>query len=117
LVGNDVIMVRNIQPHGDFLRSLASISGKPHKRKLMIASATPGQIRALQEISLNVAKRTVPLTKCQTKNILKGKYKKNILEVARKHGKTESNRKIFLQRGGFLQYILPAALMYLKNWI
>ena len=105
---------RNIIPHKDFLKSLAKTK-KVGKRRLVLALASPSQIKALQEISHNVIKKNVPLSPCQVKALVKGKYKKPMLQAGAKQGSLESKRKIFIQKGGFLQYILPAALSFLAS--
>nr|DAC81372.1 TPA_asm: gasderminX [Orchesella springtail adintovirus] len=110
-------MVQNIIEHRDFLKSLARHSKHYNKRRFILGEASPKQIKALQEVVYNVAKSHVPLTKCQINKLRKGKYKKAILTVSNRKGSTESKRKIFVQKGGFLQYILPAALLLLKDFI
>lgn len=105
---------RNIIAHKDFLKSLSKTK-KVGKRRLLVALASPKQIKALQEVTHNVVKKNVPLTPCQVKALIKGKYKKSLLQAGAKTGSIESKRKIFLQRGGFLQFILPAALSYLAT--
>ena len=106
-------MVKNVTESRDFLKSLAKASRQ--RRKSLLKLATPTQLKALQEISFNVAKNTVPLKKCQIKKIIRGGYKKALIACAKRKGSLEAKRKIFMQRGGFLQYIIPAALMYLQK--
>jgi len=110
-------MVRNVVEQKDFLKSLAAKSKYYNKRRFLIAEATPKQIKALQEISHNVSKAIVPLSNCQTEKLRRGRYKKFIVAAGSKKGSLESKRKIFVQRGGFLQYILPAALLYLQQYM
>lgn len=105
---------KNLAGHKDFLKSLAQTKSAP-KRKLLIALANSRQVRALQEITHNVLKKNVPLTSCQVKNLIRGKYRKHIKEAGNPVGSIERKRKIFIQKGGFLQYILPAALTYLAS--
>lgn len=105
---------RNIIAHKDFLKSLAKTK-KVGKRRLLLALASPQQIKALQEITHNVIKKNVPLSPCHVKALVKGKYKKSVIKAGAKTGTIESKRKIFLQKGGFLQYILPAALSFLAS--
>lgn len=106
---------KNIVAHQDFLKSLSHAAQKPYKRRLLISLATPKQIKTLQEVVHNVVKKNVPLSPCQVKKLVQGNYKKSILSAANKKGSVESKRKVFLQKGGFLQYILPAALTYLAS--
>lgn len=108
-------MVVKIKENLGFLKSIAK-ANLP-KRQRMLGIASPSQLRALQEIAVNVSKKVVPLSPCQNRNLLKGRYKKSIIAAASKKGSLENKRKIFIQRGGFLQYIIPAALMYLQKYI
>lgn len=104
---------RNVIAHKDFLKSLSKT--KAGKRRLLVALASPQQIKALQEVTHNVIKKNVPLSQCQVRSLIRGKYKKSLLEAGNRKGSIESKRKIFLQRGGFLPFILPAALAYLAS--
>jgi hypothetical protein len=106
---------KNIIAHQDFLKSLSNAAPKSYKRRLLISLASPKQIKTLQEVVHNVVKKNVPLSPCQIKRLVKGNYKKSILAAANKKGSVETKRKVFLQKGGFLQYILPAALTYLAS--
>ena len=108
-------MVKNVKESKDFLKSLVKASN--YKRKALLKTATPTQLKALQEISFNVAKNTVPLKKCHINKIIRGGYKKALINCAKRKGSLEQKRKIFMQRGGFLQYIIPAALPYLQKYI
>lgn len=108
---------KNIVANQDFLKSLSQASSKPYKRKLLISLATPKQIKTVQEVLHNVVKKNVPLTSCQVKRLVSGKYKKSIIAAANKKGSVETKRKLLIQRGGFLQFILPAALSYLASRI
>lgn len=110
-------MVRNVIEHKDFLKSLSAGSKSYTKRRFILDSATPKQIKALSEIAFNVSKAVVPLSKCQTDKLRRGHYKKHIVLAGKKTGSIAKKRKIFVQRGGFLQYILPAALLYLQKYI
>lgn len=111
-----VSQLKNVSAHQDFIKSVAK-ARRPNKRRLLLALATPKQIKVLQEITHNVVRKNVPLTPCQVKSLVKGRYRKPILEAGKKQGSVESKRKIFIQKGGFLQFILPAALSYLARYL
>jgi len=111
-----VSKLKNITDHQDFIKSVAS-ARRPNKRRFLLALATPKQIKVLQEITHNVVRKNVPLTQCQIKSLVRGRYRKPILEAGKRQGSIESKRKIFIQKGGFLQYILPAALGYLAKYL
>lgn len=105
---------KNLISHKDFLKSLAQAKTTP-KRRMLLALANSNQVRALQEITHNVLKRNVPLTPCQIRSLIKGKYRKSIKEAGNPKGTIGRARQIFIQKGGFLQYILPAALSFLAS--
>ncbi len=105
---------KNLISHKDFLKSLALAKTTP-KRRMLLALANNRQVKALQEITHNVLKRNVPLTPCQIRSLIKGKYRKPIKEAGNPKGPIGKARKIFIQKGGFLQYIIPAALSYLAS--
>lgn len=105
---------KNLISHKDFLKSLARAKTIP-KRRMLLALANSKQVKALQEITHNVLKRNVPLSPCQIKSLIKGKYRKPIREAGNPKGTIAKARKIFIQKGGFLQFILPAALSFLAS--
>jgi hypothetical protein len=105
---------KNLISHKDFLKSLAQAKTIP-KRRMLLALANTRQVKALQEITHNVLKRNVPLTRCQLKSLIKGKYRKSIKEAGHPKATIARARKLFIQKGGFLQYILPAALSFLAS--
>jgi hypothetical protein len=105
---------KNLISHKEFLKSLAKAKTTP-KRRLLLALANSKQVKALKEITHNVIKRNVPLTSCQIRSLIKGKYRKPIKEAGNPKGTINKARQIFIQKGGFLQYILPAALSFLAS--
>lgn len=105
---------KNLISHKDFLKSLAQAKTTP-KRRMLLALANTRQVKALQEITHNVLKRNVPLTPCQIRSLIKGKYRKIITEAGHPKASVVRARKLFIQKGGFLQYILPAALSFLAS--
>lgn len=105
---------RNVLAHLDFLKSLAKAK-KVGNRRLLLARAGNREIKALQEITHNIVKKRLPLSPCQLRALERGKYRKPIKEIAKKTGSVQSKRNILIQKGGFLQYILPAALAFLTS--
>ena len=108
-------MVQNIVNSKDFLKLLAKAGKK--KRKSLLKKATHKEIQSLYEIALNVKNNTVRLKPCVARKIVRGRYRPYIRAAADKKNNLEARRKIFLQHGGFLQLIIPAALLYLKEFL
>ena len=106
-------MVKCVKKNQAFLRSVAKASR--FRRKNLIKKATEDQLKALHQITNNVAQEIVPLKHCVIKKLIKGKYKPYIREAASKKAGAKRRKKIFVQHGGFLQYVIPAALLYLKD--
>ena len=108
-------MVKCVKDNQDFLKSVATASR--YIRKNLIRKATPEQIKALSQISRNIAEEIVPLKAREVEKIVKGGYRKHIKETACRNKGVECKRRVFYQHGGFLQYIIPAALLYLKDYL
>lgn len=108
-------MAEIISRNKKFLRTLSKAKC-PKTRKRLLTHATPQQIRALQEIAYNARSREFPLKQSIVKKIIKGRYRLPIFEAGNK-GNIEGKRKLFIQHGGFLQYLIPVALGALANLI
>lgn len=106
-------MVAAVLENQDFLTNLAHATR--YSRNRMIALASANQIRAIQEIALNLVNRNITVKKKDFLQITKGRHKKYITAAASK-GSVESKRKLFIQRSGMLQYIIPAALNFLAEY-
>lgn len=106
-------MAKNIIQNKKFLRTLSQAKC-PKTRRRILASATPPQIRALQEIAFNARSRNFPLKQSDVTKLIKGRYRRPIYEAGKK-GNVETKRKLFMQHGGFLQYLIPVALGALAN--
>ena len=108
-------MVQEIKENKDFLKSLAKATW--FKRKSLLAKATPDQLKALQQIAYNIQQEVVPLTQTEVSKLIKGSYRKYLVAVGDQRKSIENRRKVLLQHGGFLQFIIPAALLYLKEYL
>jgi len=88
----------------------------PYRRKILIDKAKNCVIDSISEIALNCLKGNFPVKNCDFKKL---KNNKAILrKLAQKYPKKfpiEERRKILVQRGGFLQVLIPAALSYLGS--
>jgi hypothetical protein len=108
-------MAEIISRNKKFLRTLSKAKC-PKTRKRLLSHATPQQIRALQEIAYNARSREFPLKQTDIKKIIKGRYRAPIYEAGKK-GSLKSKRELFIQHGGFLQYLIPVALGALANLV
>lgn len=86
----------------------------PYRRKILIDKAKNCVIDSISEIALNCLKGNFPVKNCDFKKLKKNK---SILrKLAQKYPSKfpiEDRRKLIIQRGGFLQVLIPAALSYL----
>ncbi len=103
-------MVTTVLDNQDFLTALAYASR--YKQNRMISLASSSQIRAIQEIALNCVENNIPFPNKDKSMVIKGRYLKYIKKAGSK-GSVDSKRKLFIQRSGMLEYIIPAALKYL----
>jgi hypothetical protein len=108
-------MAKIVSQNKKFLRTLSQ-ARCPKTRKRLIASATPQQIRALQEIAYNARSPQFPLKQAVISKLIKGRYRLPIYQAGKK-GDVEAKRKLFIQHGGFLQYLIPVALSALANLV
>lgn len=99
----------NIQKNKEFLQFLCS-SGKKNRR-FLIASANRKQINSICEIILNVLKGNVPISD-DLKHSL-SKKKKLIRDFVKKS--TLKNKKSVLQKGGFIEFLIPAIISGLST--
>lgn len=77
-------------------------------RKELLKKVPASCIKAICECSFNTLKGHVPLTKHQ-----KGKlspYKRTLRQLANKRLTLGTKRKLVIQKGGFLNILIPAAL-------
>jgi hypothetical protein len=82
------------------------------ERRKFIRNSKKCFIDAISEISKNCLIGNLPLNKCQFK------YLKNYRTVLRKLSKkspTKKRRNIIIQKGGFLNILIPTALYLLKK--
>lgn len=84
----------------NFLRRLANAKSK-QARKLLLQTATPDQLRSIQEIAINTCNGNIKLGKVTISKLKK--HKTPIRHIAKKGAK----KQYLIQKGGFLPIILP----------
>jgi hypothetical protein len=101
---------QNIYKHIPLLEQLA------HKRhqKQLIKNAEFHLMTALCDLVHNVLQGNINITEKDRKKLIK--YKNQLRHMC-KHSTLEHKKKYLLQKGGFLQYIIPAAIAGISSII
>lgn len=84
-------------------------------RKKLLKNIPSRSVKAICECTLNVLKGNVPLTTSQKRYL--SKYKSTLRKIGTKKGSLSSKRNLIVQKGGFLNILLPAALSVLTTLI
>lgn len=93
--------VKNLVPYLITLKSL-----KPKNRKQLLAACNKDQLRAFEEIAINLVKNTTNLTPAQLK--ICRKYRGPLKTLAAVKGQSDkSKRCLLVQKGGFVGALLP----------
>src|SRR5205085_1458048 len=79
-----------------------------HKKLIRHILEEPHVVKGITECCINVLKGNVPLSKAQKAKLVP--YKRAIRMLARKDITPKRKKKIIIQSGGFLQYVIPAAI-------
>lgn len=77
---------------------------KPRQRKALLGMCSNDQVRAMEEIALNIVKNTTPLSRHQEE--VCRKWKKPLKLIALKRHPLKKKKNI-LQKGGFIGALLP----------
>lgn len=88
----------------------------PIRRKIILNQAKNCVIESISEIALNCLKGNFPIKNCDFKKLRKNKL--ILRKLAQKYPNKfpiEERRKLLIQKGGFLQILIPAALSYLGS--
>lgn len=85
------------------------------KRKLILKSFDNCVITAIAEISSNCLSGNVPLSTCNYKKLRK--YKTILRQLAKKNISISKKKNIIIQKGGFLNILIPAAISLLTTVI
>lgn len=91
--------VKRLVPHVIPLKNL-----KPNQRKILLQYPTKDQIRALEDIALNIVRNTTPLPGEQVE--IRKRHRRPLKLLALKRFPIKAKREI-LQSGGFVRPILP----------
>lgn len=98
------------------LRQLQLIKHCPEQlRKQLLKRLPSSAFKAICECTLNVLKGNVPLNK-QQKKILQ-RYKNTLRQIGTKKGSLITKKKLIVQKGGFLNVLIPAALSAITSLI
>lgn len=84
------------------------------KRKILIKKARECVINAISEIAVNCLKGNFPLKNCDF-NKLK-KYKKQLIYLS-KSSPINKRKKYLIQKGGFLNLLIPPALSFIGSLV
>jgi len=90
-------------------------NAKPKLRRAIISEGDKEPVNSINEFVLNVLNGNIPLSTC-----LKRKLKKHILALRRfadKRVRHSANKRLFIQRGGFLLPLLSTILPILASVI
>lgn len=98
------------------LRDLELIKTCPSAlRKQLLKKLPPRSVKAICECSLNLLKGNIPVSSKQKKSL--SKYKTTLRKIGTKMGSLFHKKKLIIQRGGFLNILIPAALSVLTGLI
>ena len=90
-----------VHEHAHFLEYLRSIP--PKRQQMLIKACDRPLLEALSELTLNLARKRIPLTKGQIDKLKP--FEEEIYQLSlKKHG--NSAKKRILQRGGFISALL-----------
>jgi len=84
-------------------------------RKQLLQKIQIHCIKAICECCLNTLKGNVPLSKHQKKSL--SKYKETLRKLADRKIALVKKRKLIVQKGGFLNVLIPAALSVLTGLV
>ena len=95
---------------------LKKISSKKsvEKRNKLINNARDCVIDAISEIAKNCLYGNIPLNNCDFKSLSKYKV---LLRKLTKKSSVPRRKKIIIQRGGFLQFLVPSTLSFIESLI
>lgn len=106
-------MSKRVKRNLPVLKALVAL--KPKDRRAFLCQASEDLILTLSEISLNVLKGNIPLTKKQYTKL--SKQKKFIKLFANHKTGVKHKRKVVSQTGGFLLPLLSIAVPFLSSLI
>lgn len=109
LVSNKSKKVQRIKKHADVLRALPQLNVKQRKALLKLSNKKDDLCETICEISLNLLKGNVPLTKKQ-KDQFKTSEKNLLRKLADRSLSHTKRKKLVVQTGGFLPLLIAPIL-------
>ncbi len=106
--------MENISKCKENLKKLSSLKSKNQRDKL-IKKLKSSEINSISEISKNCLLGNIPLKNCEF-NKLK-KFSKYLRLLAKKTISQKKKRRILIQKGGFLNILIPPVLSLLSNFL
>lgn len=98
------------------VKNLQLIHSCPRALRKQLLKKLPSKIiKTICECSLNVLKGNIPISRYQ-KNQL-GKHKTLLRKLATKKGSLYQKKRLIIQKGGFLNILIPAAVSALTSLI
>lgn len=85
-----------------------SVCRDPKIRNLVLAKSSDGVIKTICNAALNAERGDVPFTPAQKR--LLARHRKQIALLTSRSVPLKKKRRALVQRGGFLQFLLPALL-------
>ncbi len=104
--------MENLKEHIDILKILQNPNNK--YSKIILKNADVKLVNTLCEIIYNVLETNINISDTDKKELVK--HKKVLLKLLKKSG-LKNKRKILSQKGGFLQFVLPAVITGLASII
>lgn len=84
-------------------------------RKQLLKKLSSKVVKTICECSLNVLKGNIPISHYQKKQL--GKHKYLLRKLASKKGSLYQKKRLIIQKGGFLNILIPAAVTALSTLI
>ncbi len=109
----DVHPASRVYKRHNFLALLCENRNKPKQRNKLIDYANNKEIHAICEIILNVLNGNIKLANANIKKLKR--YKTALRSLTYKKNSLANRKKTLKQHGGFLSFILPAAIGLLSQ--
>lgn len=108
------MMSRRLRDNADFLRVLAK--SNPKLRRAILKCCNTELVKTICEVTLNVLKGVVPISKQQKKRLTR--YKKVLRALVDKKVSINKKKEFLNQSGGnFLPFLIPPVLSVLASLI
>ena len=109
-------MSKNMKECMTILKVIASLKNKKQREKILKEfNGDECLYKALREIAVNTVNRNIKLSSKQKRNLIK--YKSVIKSLTKPYKSKSKRKKLIIQSGGFLPYLIPAAISLLTTLI